>query len=379
MKLHEYQSKRLLAEHGVPVPEGQVATSPREAAAAAQSLGGRVVVKAQALVGGRGKAGGIVLVSGPQEAERVATDLLGRSLKGVPVQAVLVERAADIAHEVYLGVAVDRTNCRVTLMASAEGGVDIEETARMRPEAIHTLAIEPYAGLHPFQARTMANTLGLARDLWRGFSRVAQALYVTAGDVEAVLAEINPLVVTADHQLLAVDAKIVLDDNALYRHPDLVAMRDPSEDAPAERAAGEAGISYVKLDGSIGCMVNGAGLAMATMDVIQLFGGEPANFLDIGGGARSERVAKALGIILSDPNVTTVLINIFGGITRCDEVASGILDALETVPRRVPFVVRLVGTNEHEGRELLRSAQLEIAVTLAEGARQAVALAGGSR
>lgn len=377
MKLHEYQSKRLFARCGVPIPQGGVAGSPEEARQIASRLGGRVVVKAQVLVGGRGKAGGIRLANDADEAERLAGQILGMKIEGLLVKKVLIDQAADIQREIYLGVVLDRAARRPVMMASSEGGVEIEEVARTTPEKIARTTIDPFLGLQDYQARNLAMAMGLGRENIRGFSRIARGLYDAYVSCDASLAEINPLVVTGDGQLLAVDGKMVLDDNALYRHPDLAEMRDLSEEAPAEREARKYGISYVKLDGEIGCMVNGAGLAMATMDIIRLAGSLPANFLDIGGGAKADKVAAALRIILSDPNVKAVLFNIFGGITRCDEVAKGILEALKEVPTGVPMVARLVGTNEKEGRVLLAEAKIQTASTLFEAADLAVKAAAG--
>ncbi len=374
MKLHEYQSKQLFARYDIPIPQGEVASTPEEARRIAEEIGKRVVVKAQVLVGGRGKAGGIRLADTPAEAEKVAADILAMELKGLPVRKVLVDEALDIAQELYLGVVVDRAQSRPVMMASSEGGVDIEEVARRSPEKIHKEAIDPLLGLKPYQARELAFAIGLGKEHLRAFSAIAMGLYRCFVENDASLAEINPLVVTGDGKLIAADAKVVIDDNALFRHPDLAQMRDVDEETPAEREARSHGISYVQLDGEIGCMVNGAGLAMATMDVIKLYGASPANFLDIGGGAKADKVAAALRIILSDPKVKAVLINIFGGITRCDEVARGILTALEEVKPNVPFVVRLVGTNEEEGRQLLAEANMITATSLSEAAQKVVSL-----
>ncbi|MGB9594259.1 MAG: ADP-forming succinate--CoA ligase subunit beta [Anaerolineae bacterium] len=377
MKLHEFQSKRIFARYGIPIPEGDVATTPVEAGAIAARLGRPVVIKSQVLVGGRGKAGGIKLARDPAEAERIAGQILGMDIKGLTVKKVLVDEAARIQKEIYLGVVVDRATKRAVMMASAEGGVEIEEVARVSPEKIHKVSINPFLGLQPFQAREIAFGIGLDKDLVGSFAAIAQGLYKAFVGTDASLAEINPLVVTDEHKLLAVDGKIVLDDNGLFRHPDLEEMRDLDEEAPAETEARKHGLSYVKLDGNVGCMVNGAGLAMASMDVIKLFGGAPANFLDIGGGAKADKVAAALRMILSDPNVKSVLFNIFGGITRCDEVAKGILTALEEVKPNVPMVVRLVGTNEEEGRRLLANANMRATTSLVEAAQLAVAAARG--
>jgi len=375
MKLHEYQSKRLFARYGVPIPQGDVAGSPEEARQIASRLEGRVVVKAQVLVGGRGKAGGIRVANDPDEAERLTEQILGIEIKGLPVEKVLIDQAADIRQEIYLGVVLDRAARRPVMMASSEGGVEIEEVARVTPDKIAKTAIDPFLGLQDYQARNLAMAMGLGREHIRGFSKIARGLYETYVKCDASLAEINPLVVTAGGQLLAVDGKMVLDDNALYRHADLAEMRDLAEEAPAEREARKYGISYVELDGQIGCMVNGAGLAMATMDIIKLAGGSPANFLDIGGGAKADKVAAALRILLADSNVKAVLFNIFGGITRCDEVAKGILEALKGLPTNVPMVARLVGTNEEEGRALLAEAEMQTASTLFEAADLAVRMA----
>lgn len=377
MKLHEYQSKRLFAEHGVPIPSGDVAATPEEARAVAEKLGGPVVVKSQVLVGGRGKAGGIKLAEGPEEAEVHAEEILDLRIKGLPVRQVLIDEAADIRQEIYLGIVVDRAARRPAMMASSEGGVEIEEVARVKPEAIKRITIDPFLGLRGFQTLRLAKGIGLPKDQFRSFGRIAQGLYKAFASYDASLAEINPLVVTEQGDLLAVDGKMVIDDNALFRHSDLAAMRDVGAEAPAEREARQAGLSYVKLDGTIGCMVNGAGLAMATMDIIKHFGGSPANFLDIGGGAQAERVATALRLILEDESVEAVLFNIFGGITRCDEVAQGILDAFEEVKPTVPLVARLVGTNEEEGRAMLDASRYDLmtAETLAEAAQMAVAAA----
>ncbi len=377
MKLHEYQSKRIFARYGVSIPQGDVATTPEEARRIAARLGKRVVIKSQVLVGGRGKAGGIRLAHDPDEAEEVADQILGMNIKGLIVKKVLVDEAADIATEIYMGIVIDRAQRRPVIMASAEGGVEIEEVARATPERIVKVTIDPFLGLQTYQGRELAYGIRLSKDLVRDFVRIAQSLYQAFVECDASLAEINPLVVTGQGQLLAVDGKMLLDDSALFRHFDLTEMRDADLESSEEDEARRHGLSYVKLDGEIGCMVNGAGLAMATMDIIKLYGGEPANFLDIGGGAQADRVAAALRIILSDPNVKAVLFNIFGGITRCDEVAKGILKALEGIDTDVPMVARLVGTNEEEGRQILAKAEMITAATLAEGAQKAVAAAQG--
>jgi succinyl-CoA synthetase beta subunit len=374
MKLHEYRSKQLFSQHGIPIPRGRVAMTAQEAKVIAQELGGRVVVKAQVLVGGRGKAGGIRLVDSPEEAEEVATHVLGMQVKGLPVRRVLVDEAADIQSEIYLSVTNDRNKRCPVIIASAEGGVDIEEVARTKPEKIVRVHVDPLLGMRQYQARQLAASIELPRECWQEFGNIVRGLYQTFVDTDATLAEINPLVISEDNRLLAIDGKMIIDDNALFRRPELAEMRDLEEEKPAEREARRFGLSFVKLDGNIGCMVNGAGLAMATMDVIKLFGGEPANFLDIGGGAGADKVAAAFNLILRDEGVRAVLINIFGGITRCDEVARGILAALKEVEGTLPMVVRLVGTNEEQGRHMLRNANMVVATSLGDAAQKAIQL-----
>ncbi|MBI5300593.1 MAG: ADP-forming succinate--CoA ligase subunit beta [Chloroflexi bacterium] len=377
MKLHEYQSKAIFAKHGIPIPKGTVVANAEEARQAAAQLGKKVVIKSQVLVGGRGKAGGIKVAATPNEAEIIADHILAMTIKGLPVRKVLVDEAINIAREIYLGVVIDRATKRATVMGSAAGGVEIEEVARTTPEKIVRVSIDPAFGLQDFEARDLAFAIGIDKANLREFVAIATGLYRAFVDVDASLAEINPLVVTGEGKLIAADGKIVLDDNALYRHPDLEQLRDVDEETSAEMRARKAGLSYVKLDGTIGCMVNGAGLAMATMDVIKFYGGEPANFLDIGGGAKADKVQAALEIILSDPNVKAVLFNIFGGITRGDEVARGIVDGLRAIKTNVPMVARIVGTNAEEGRKILASANMITAETLEEGAQKAVAAARG--
>lgn len=372
MNLHEFQAKRVLARYGVPIPAGDVATTPEEAARIAERLGGPVAVKAQVLVGGRGKAGGIRLARTPAEASEVAASILSMTIRGLPVRRVLVDQAVEIAQELYLGLILDRTRRQLVMIASSEGGMDIEDVAARAPEKIASMAIDPLFGLQAFQAREMALNIGLNRALLASFVQIGEGLYRACIASDATLAEINPLAVTAQGTLLALDTKMTIDDSALYRQPEFAQIRELEEEKPAEREARAHGLSYVKLDGYIGCLVNGAGLAMATMDMTKLHGGAPANFLDIGGGARADRVAAALRIIFSDTDVRSVLINIFGGITRCDEVAQGILEALREMPTDLPIVVRLVGTNEEKGRELLAAAKLKTAISLTEAARLAV-------
>ena len=377
MKLHEYQSKAIFAKYGIPIPKGTVAENAEAARQVAAQIGKKVVIKSQVLVGGRGKAGGIKVAATPNDAEKLADQILEMTIKGLPVRKVLVDEAINIAREIYLGVVVDRSTRRATMMGSATGGVEIEEVARVTPEKIIRVAIDPAFGLQEYQARDLAFAIGIDKSNVREFTTIATGLYRAFVDVDASLAEINPLVVTGEGKLIAADGKIVLDDNALYRHLDLEQLRDVDEESSEEQQARKAGLSYVKLDGNIGCMVNGAGLAMATMDVIKFYGGEPANFLDIGGGAKAEKVKVALEIILSDPNVKAVLFNIFGGITRGDEVARGIVEGLKGVKTNVPMVARIVGTNAEEGRKILANANMITAETLEEGAQKAVGAARG--
>ncbi|NJK78784.1 MAG: ADP-forming succinate--CoA ligase subunit beta [Chloroflexaceae bacterium] len=373
MKLHEYQARDLLAGFGVPVTGGGVATTPAEVFRIAKEINGPVVVKAQVHVGGRGKAGGVKLTQTAVEAEDAATRILGMDIKGLTVEKVLVAEAITYQKEIYLSAILDRGTKRVVMIASAEGGVEIEEVARTNPEAIIKLPAHPQLGLLDYQARELAFQIGLTDGKQaRQFAQIAMAVYRAFVETDASLVEINPLVIRDDGRLQALDSKILLDDSALFRHPNLAEMRDSADEPEAEQRARAADITFIKLDGDIGCMVNGAGLAMATMDVIKLYGGEPANFLDIGGGANKDKVKAALQIILSDPTVKAVLFNIFGGITRVDEVARGIIAALEEVHTDVPMIARLVGTNEEAGRALLAESSLIPATTLAEGAQKAV-------
>jgi succinyl-CoA synthetase beta subunit len=375
MKLHEYQSKQIFSRYGIPIPKGRVAATASEARHIADELGGRVVIKSQVLVGGRGKAGGIRVAKDPEEAEQIATLILGMEIKGLPVRKVLVDEAAAIEQEIYLGITNDRAAKKPVIMASAAGGVEIEEVARTNPEKIIKVHINPLVGIKDYQTRDIAAGIDLPREYWKVFGEILKGLWECYNDNDATLAEINPLVITKDKRLVALDGKMLIDDNALFRHIDLSEMRDLDVEAPSEIEARKYGLTFIKLDGNIGCMVNGAGLAMATMDITHLFGGEPANFLDIGGGASSEKVAAAMRIILADENVKAILFNIFGGITRCDEVAKGILTAMAEVKPKVPMVVRLVGTNAEEGRQMLASANMITAETLADAAHKAVAAA----
>jgi succinyl-CoA synthetase beta subunit len=376
VNLHEYQAKRLFAEHGIPIPNGKMASTPAEAREIARELGGRVVVKAQVHTGGRGKAGGIKLANSPDEAEAEASRILGMDIRGYKVRRVLVdEQAPGIQQEIYLAILIDRAARRPMIMASAAGGMDIEQVAATAPEKIITVHVEPALGVRGYQTTYLASAMDLPRELWRDFHKIVSGLYDCFKSNDCSLTEINPLVITGEGKLLALDGKMSIDDNALSRQTRLAEMRDVEEEPPAEREARLSGISFIQLEGNIGCMVNGAGLAMTTMDVIKLFGGEPANFLDIGGGAKAEQVTTALRLILSDPEVKAVLINIFGGITRGDEVARGIIDALAQIDTAVPLIVRLAGTNAKEGMEILAEAKMETAITLSDAAQKAVAAA----
>ncbi|HEV8305150.1 MAG TPA: ADP-forming succinate--CoA ligase subunit beta, partial [Gemmatimonadales bacterium] len=343
MNLHEYQAREILRRHGIPVPPGDVASTPAEARALAERLGGKVVIKAQVHAGGRGKAGGVKLADGADAAAAAASAILGMTIKGLTVHKVLVAPAADIASESYLGIIVDRASQRPVLMVSPAGGIDIEEVAAKSPEKIHRLAVDPRYGLLPHQALGLGFTLYKDTAQARAAADIMQKLYVAVYAVGASLAEINPLVTTPDGTVQALDAKIVVDDNELDRHPEIAALRDVSAEAPAEVQAREAGLTFIKLDGSVGCCVNGAGLAMATMDLVKFYGGEPANFLDIGGSSNPEKVVNALRIVTADSRVKAILFNIFGGITRTDDVANGIVTALGQLDVRVPIVIRLTG------------------------------------
>jgi len=385
MNLHEYQAKALFSEYGIPVPEGKPATTPDEAVAVAETLGGEVwVVKAQAHTGGRGKVGGVKLVKSLDEVRAAAEDMIGMTLvtkqtgaDGLPVNTVLVEQGGDIARELYLGALLDRATSKVTFMASVAGGMNIEEVAAETPEKILTTAIDPAAGLQPYQCRKLAFGLELEADQIKQFSRIMAALYRLYIDKDVSLIEINPLIVTGAGDLMALDAKINIDGSALYRHADILAMRDISQEDEKEAAAAEHDLNYITLDGSIGCMVNGAGLAMATMDLVKLQGGDPANFLDVGGGATAERVTEAFKLILSDDKVKAVLVNIFGGIVRCDLIAEGVITAARNVGVQVPVVVRLEGTNAQQGLKMLEQSGLDFitATDFTEAAQKAVAAA----
>ncbi|HSW41250.1 MAG TPA: ADP-forming succinate--CoA ligase subunit beta [Patescibacteria group bacterium] len=386
MKIQEADAKLLLVAAGLPVPPWAVARTPAEARAAAEQFlaegAGRVVIKAQVLVGGRGKAGGVRLAGSAQEAEEVAGRILGLDIKGITVRKVLVGPAAVIVKEFYLGAIVDRASRRIVLMASAEGGVEIEEVARTNPGAILRVTAHPLLGLLDYQARALAFGVGLGGPHLRDFVRIAKGLVATMKANDADLVEVNPLAVIREsgpdghvERLACLDAKVTLDDSALPRHPDLERLRDLDEEDPADAEARHYDISFIHLDGSIGCMVNGAGLAMTTMDLVKRAGGEPANFLDIGGGAKADRVAAAMRLILADPKVEAILVNIFGGITRGDEVARGLIEARSRQERDVPMIVRISGTNAEEAGCLLQEARFETAATLDEAAEKAVAAA----
>jgi succinyl-CoA synthetase beta subunit len=385
MNLHEYQAKTLFKEFGIKVPRGIRAETSQQAVDAANELGGNVwVVKAQVHAGGRGKAGGVKVARSADEVREHAEKMLGSTLKtiqtgadGLPVHALLIEEGLDIANELYLSVVVDRSSKRVVFMGSSAGGMDIEEVAAQTPEKIITVAVHPAAGLQPFQCRQMAFGMRLSKEGIGQLTQVMMGLYRLFTEKDASLVEINPIIITADGQMLALDAKINLDDNALYRHKNLAEMRDPSQEDERENKAHEIGLNYVALDGNIGCMVNGAGLAMATMDIIKLHGGEPANFLDVGGGATAERVSEAFKLILSGESIKAILVNIFGGIVRCDLIAEGIIQAVKEVGLSLPVVVRLQGTNVEEGRRMLAESGLNImaADDLTDAAKQVVAAA----
>jgi succinyl-CoA synthetase beta subunit len=375
VNLHEYQARDILRRHGIPVPPGDVASTPAEARALAEKFGGKVVVKAQVHAGGRGKAGGVKLAKTAAEAEAHAKAILGMTIKGLTVHKVLVAPAAEIASESYVGIIVDRASQRPVLMVSAAGGIDIEEVAAKTPERIHRIAIDPRYGLLSHQALALGFALYKDVKQARAAADIMQKLYTVVYAVGASLAEINPLVTTPDGAVQALDAKIGVDDNELERRPEIAALRDASAEAPAEVAAREAGLTFIKLEGSVGCCVNGAGLAMATMDLVKYYGGEPANFLDIGGSSNPQKVVSALRIITSDPRVKVILFNIFGGITRCDDVANGIVQATREFTLTVPMVIRLTGTNERLAIEILTKAGYSALTDMDEAVKQAVKLA----
>ncbi|MPZ75300.1 MAG: ADP-forming succinate--CoA ligase subunit beta [Deltaproteobacteria bacterium] len=383
MNIHEYQAKEILKRYGVSVPQGQVAATPEEAKAAAIKLGGGIcVVKAQIHAGGRGKAGGVKLARNPEDAEQKAREIIGKKLvthqtgpEGRQVRRVLVEQGLNIERELYLAMVLDRAQSRVSVICSSEGGVEIEEVAEKNPEKILKESIDPVIGLAGFQCRRLAYALDIPNELVGKMAGVMQALYRAFDESDCAIAEINPLIITKEGRVMALDAKMNFDTNALFRHKDIVALRDLNEEDPREIEASEYELSYISLDGNIACMVNGAGLAMATMDIIKLYGGEPANFLDVGGGASKEKVAQAFRILLADPRVRGVLINIFGGIMRCDVLAQGIVDAARELSIQVPLVVRMEGTNVDQGKKILADSGLAVipAATMAEAAEKIVA------
>jgi succinyl-CoA synthetase beta subunit len=375
MKIHEYQAKVIFADYGIPVGKEKVASTPEQAKSFAAEIGLPVVIKAQVKVGGRGKAGGIKVIEKIEDVTNVANQILQMSIKGMPVEKVLVAQAIPVTNEYYVGITIDRASQKPVLLASAAGGIDIEEVARTTPEKIIKQAIEPSLGLLSFQVRNLGFKLFGDAKVANEFSRIALKLSKIFFDKDCSLAEINPLVTTKDGKLIALDAKILFDDNGLFLHPELEALQDPASEEPNEMKAKTAGLSYVKLEGNVGCVVNGAGLAMATMDLIKRFGGEPANFLDIGGSSSPEKMVTAMNIILSDKNVKAILINIFGGITRCDDVAKGLLEAIRGLPQAVPIVARLTGTNEAEARSILQGSDIVPAGTMAEAVKKAVELA----
>jgi succinyl-CoA synthetase beta subunit len=374
MIIHEYQGKELLREMGVPTPGGKVAHSPQEAGEITRELGKKVAVKAQVHIGGRGKAGGIKLADSAQEAVARAQEIIGMDIKGLTVRKVLIEECIDIETEFYLGITLDRSACKHVIMFSTEGGVDIEEVAETKPEAIVKVHVDPMRGLQPYQIRQVCYAFDIPNDQKKALGTFVKTLYNLYVKKDCTIAEINPLVVTKDGRMLAADAKVSFDANALYRHPELSEMAEISVEDPLEAKAKEMGLMYVRLDGEVGIIGNGAGLVMGTLDEVNRVGGKPANFLDVGGGASAEVVTKSLGLVLSDPNVKGVLFNIFGGITRGDEVAKGIVKGTQELTIDKPLVIRLSGTNEEEGRKILKDNGLETAATMEEAAEKIVAM-----
>lgn len=374
MKIHEYQAKEIFAAHGIPVPLGDVAGTVAEAVAIAEKYSRPVMVKSQVHVGGRGKAGGVQYAENVEAARVWAQKIIGMDIKGLRVNKILVTEAVDIVTEAYVGIIIDRSTKAAVIMVSAAGGIDIEEVAAKTPEKIHKLAVDPIYGLRAYQARDLASKLYRDMNLIRQAADIIMKLYNIFWAVDASLVEINPLITTPDGKVLAIDAKLNVDDNALYRHKDIAAMRDLDAEDPSEVMAREGDLSFVKLNGNIGCIVNGAGLAMATMDLVKHYGGEPANFLDIGGSSNPQKVLTAMRIILGDPNVRAILINIFGGITRCDDVANGIVMAYDELKPEIPIVVRLTGTNEKEALKILKKVNLESGETLDQIVKKAITL-----
>jgi len=379
VNIHEYQAKEIFRKYGIPIPPGEVATTAEEAEKIARKFGTTVVIKAQVHAGGRGKAGGVKLAKTPEEAKTIAAQILKLTIKGLPVQKVLVTPAADIASEAYVGIIVDRASKRAVFMASPAGGIDIEEVAAKTPEKILRHPVDPRYGLQPFEAMQLAFFLYSDMKQVRPAAKILQQLYRAFSENGGSLAEINPLVTTPTGDVVALDAKMVVDDNELDRRPDIAALRDESAEAPSEVEARKANLTFIKLDGNVGCVVNGAGLAMATMDLVKYYGGEPANFLDIGGSSNPEKVVAALRIITSDPSVKTILFNIFGGITRTDDVANGIVTAIKQNPLKVPLVIRLTGTNEEIAVKILKENGLSAMTDMDEAVKKAVALATGGK
>ena len=379
MNIHEYQAKEIFRKYGIPIPPGEVATTPEEAEKIARKFATTVVVKAQVHAGGRGKAGGVKLAKTAQEAKAVAAQILKLSIKGLPVQKILVTPAAEIASEAYVGIIVDRASKRAVFMASPAGGIDIEEVAAKTPEKILRHPVDPRYGLQAFEAMQLAFFLYSDVKQVRAAAKILQQLYKAFAENGGSLAEINPLVTTPAGDVVALDAKMVIDDNELERRPDIAALRDESAEAPSEVEARKANLTFIKLDGNVGCVVNGAGLAMATMDLVKYYGGDPANFLDIGGSSNPEKVVSALRIITSDPNVKTILFNIFGGITRTDDVANGIVTAIKQNPLKVPLVIRLTGTNEELALKILKDNGMSAMTDMDEAVKKAVALATGGK
>jgi succinyl-CoA synthetase beta subunit len=379
VNIHEYQAKEIFRKYGIPIPPGEVATTPEEAEAIARKFGTTVVVKAQVHAGGRGKAGGVKLAKNPAEAGKVAAQILKLTIKGLPVQKVLVTPAADIASEAYVGIIVDRASKRAVFMASPAGGIDIEEVAAKTPEKLMKHSVDPRYGLQTFEAMELAFFLYSDMKQVRAAAKILQQLYKAFSENGGSLAEINPLVTTPAGEIVALDAKMVIDDNELDRRPDIAALRDESAEDPSEVDARKASLTFIKLEGNVGCVVNGAGLAMATMDLVKYYGGEPANFLDIGGSSNPEKVVAALRIITSDPSVKAILFNIFGGITRTDDVANGIVTAIKQNPLKVPLVIRLTGTNEEIAVKILKENGLSAMTDMDEAVKKAVALATGGK
>ena len=375
MKIHEYQAKKIFSKYNIPTPTEILCYTPQEIKQASLKFNKSVIIKAQVQVGGRGKAGGVKLAKNPDEAEQIGNQILGMKIKGITVEKVLVSEAIDIESEYYVGITNDRNSKSIVFMVSPAGGIDIEEVAKSTPERIYKLYVNPFdGGLFDFQARNLAFKIFDDIKIVRQVAKIIQNLYRCYIENDASLAEINPLVLDKKGNVLALDAKINFDDNALYRHPDIEKMREILPDEEKEMEAKSKGLSYIRLNGNIGCMVNGAGLAMATMDLIKLYGGEPANFLDIGGSSNPQKVIDAMNILLSDKNVKAVMINIFGGITRCDDVAKGLVEALNTLRVDIPIVIRLTGTNEEEGHNILKESKLTLATSMAEAAQTAINL-----